>query len=38
MKPFRVAIIGYGKIAEDEHVPSIAGNERFELAFVEFPR
>lgn len=32
MKPFRVAIIGYGKIAEDEHVPSIAANPRFELA------
>ncbi|HEX8216385.1 MAG TPA: Gfo/Idh/MocA family oxidoreductase [Allosphingosinicella sp.] len=32
MKPLRVAIIGYGKIAEDEHVPSIAGNDRFELA------
>ena len=31
MKPLRIAIIGYGKIAEDEHVPSIAGNERFEL-------
>lgn len=27
-----MAIIGYGKIAEDEHVPSIAGNPRFELA------
>lgn len=32
MKPLRLAIIGYGKIAEDEHVPSIEGNERFELA------
>lgn len=32
MKPLRIAIIGYGKIAEDEHVPSIAGNDRFELA------
>ncbi|HEX8655527.1 MAG TPA: Gfo/Idh/MocA family oxidoreductase [Allosphingosinicella sp.] len=32
MKPFRIAIIGYGKIAEDEHVPSIANNPRFELA------
>jgi predicted dehydrogenase len=31
MKPIRIAIIGYGKIAEDQHVPSIAGNERFEL-------
>jgi predicted dehydrogenase len=32
MRPFRIAIIGYGKIAEDEHVPSIADNPRFELA------
>jgi D-galactose 1-dehydrogenase len=32
MKPIRIAIIGFGKIAEDQHVPSIAGNGRFELA------
>ena len=31
MKPIRIAIIGYGKIAEDQHVPSIQGNPRFEL-------
>ena len=31
MKPIRIAIIGYGKIAEDQHVPSIQGNARFEL-------
>ncbi len=31
MKPIRIAIIGYGKIAEDQHVPSIAGDPRFEL-------
>ena len=31
MKPIRIAIIGYGKIAEDQHVPSIEGNDRFEL-------
>jgi predicted dehydrogenase len=31
MKPIRVAIIGYGKIAHDQHVPSIQGNSRFEL-------
>ena len=31
MKPIRIAIIGYGKIAEDQHAPSIAGNPRFEL-------
>ena len=27
----RIAIVGYGKIAQDQHVPSIAGNDRFEL-------
>jgi D-galactose 1-dehydrogenase len=31
MKPIRLAIIGYGKIAEDQHVPSIEANPRFEL-------
>jgi predicted dehydrogenase len=30
-RPIRIAIIGYGKIAKDQHVPSIAGNDRFEL-------
>ena len=32
MKPLRVAIIGFGKIAADQHVPSITSNPRFELA------
>jgi predicted dehydrogenase len=32
MRPIRVGIIGFGKIAEDQHAPSIAANERFELA------
>jgi len=31
MRPIRIAIIGYGKIAADQHVPSIASTERFEL-------
>ncbi|HEX8534510.1 MAG TPA: Gfo/Idh/MocA family oxidoreductase [Allosphingosinicella sp.] len=31
MRPLRIAIIGFGKIAEDQHVPAIAGNRRFEL-------
>ena len=31
MRPIRIAIIGYGKIAEDQHVPSIEANDRFEL-------
>jgi len=32
MRPLRLAIIGFGKIAADQHVPSIAANPRFELA------
>src|SRR5438874_1311458 len=31
MKPIRIAILGFGKIAEDQHVPSIENNGRFEL-------
>lgn len=31
MTAIRIAIIGYGKIAEDQHVPSIEANERFHL-------
>lgn len=31
MNPIRIAILGFGKIAEDQHVPSIHGNARFEL-------
>jgi predicted dehydrogenase len=31
VKPIRIAIIGYGKIAEDQHVPAISSNPRFEL-------
>jgi predicted dehydrogenase len=31
MKPIRIAIIGFGKIAADQHVPSISGNPRFDL-------
>jgi predicted dehydrogenase len=32
MKPIKIAILGFGKIAEDQHVPSIGGNSRFDLA------
>jgi predicted dehydrogenase len=32
MRPIRIAIIGFGKIARDQHVPSIALYPRFELA------
>ena len=31
MRPLNIAILGFGKIAADQHVPSIAGNARFEL-------
>jgi len=32
MTPIRIAIIGFGKIAADQHVPAIEANPRFELA------
>lgn len=32
MRPIRIAIVGFGKIAEDQHAPSISANPRFELA------
>ena len=32
MRPLRIAIIGFGKIAADQHVPAIAANPRLELA------
>ena len=32
MTALRIAIIGFGKIAEDQHVPAISANDRFELA------
>ena len=31
MKSIKLAILGFGKIAEDQHVPSIEANNRFEL-------
>jgi hypothetical protein len=31
-QPFKIALVGVGKIAHDQHVPSIAGNPDFELA------
>jgi D-galactose 1-dehydrogenase len=31
MQPIKIAIIGFGKIAEDQHAPSIRANSRFEL-------
>ncbi len=32
MRPIPIAILGFGKIAADQHVPSIAANPRFVLA------
>ena len=32
MRPIRIGIVGFGKIAGDQHLPSIKGNPRFELA------
>src|SRR6478736_3703469 len=32
MKPLRIAILGFGKIAADQHLPAILANRRFELA------
>lgn len=32
MKPLRIAIIGYGKIAHDQHAPAILADPRFALA------
>jgi D-galactose 1-dehydrogenase len=34
----RIAIIGYGKIARDQHVPAIAADPNFDLAAVVSPR
>ena len=34
MPPYRIAVIGIGKIARDEHLPSIARDPRFTLAGV----
>lgn len=36
--PIRIAIIGYGKIARDQHVPSILGDPDFELVAVSSRR
>jgi D-galactose 1-dehydrogenase len=36
--PIRIAIVGYGKIAKDQHVPSIAADPNFVLAAVVSPR
>lgn len=38
MVPLRIGIIGFGKIAADQHVPSIAANGRYELVAAASPR
>jgi D-galactose 1-dehydrogenase len=37
MKPIRVAVVGMGKIARDQHLPAITGNECFCLAATVDP-
>jgi D-galactose 1-dehydrogenase len=37
MNPLRVAIVGFGKIARDQHVPAIAATEGVELVAVADP-
>ena len=32
MQPIRIAIVGVGKIARDQHIPAIVGNPAFKLA------
>ena len=34
MTPIRLALVGLGKIARDQHLPAIAADDRFELAAV----
>ncbi|WP_267350677.1 Gfo/Idh/MocA family oxidoreductase [Sphingomonas sp. GM_Shp_2] len=38
MGAIRIAIVGLGKIARDQHLPSIAGNDAFTLAATVSPR
>ena len=37
MKKIKIAIVGMGKIARDQHVPALAGNAGFELVGVASP-
>lgn len=37
MDPIRIAVVGVGKIARDQHLPSIAGNSAFSLAATVSP-
>jgi len=38
MDPIRIAVVGMGKIARDQHLPAIAGNPAFSLAATVSPR
>jgi predicted dehydrogenase len=38
MVPLRIGIIGFGKIAKDQHVPSILANDRFAFVAASSPR
>lgn len=38
MDPIRIALVGVGKIARDQHLPAIAGNAAFSLAATVSPR
>ncbi|WP_327755053.1 Gfo/Idh/MocA family oxidoreductase [Sphingobium sp. SJ10-10] len=38
MDPIRIAIVGIGKIARDQHVPAIRGNSAFSLAATVSPQ
>ena len=38
MVPLRTAIVGFGKIAIDQHIPSIRANPRFNLVAASSPR
>jgi D-galactose 1-dehydrogenase len=37
MDPIRIAVVGMGKIARDQHLPAIAGNAAFSLAATVSP-
>ena len=37
MDPIRIAVVGVGKIARDQHLPAIAGNSSFSLAATVSP-
>jgi D-galactose 1-dehydrogenase len=37
MTPIKIAIVGLGKIARDQHVPSLAASNAFELIAVASP-